>query len=68
MVNTELLVTYIQDSGLKKQYIAKEMGINYNTLKRKIYNKSAFDVDQVQNLCKILHITNKKKIHEIFFN
>lgn len=67
MTNTVLLRKIIKDSGLKLQFIAKEMDISRYTLSMKINNESEFTTSEVEKLCEILHITSLEDKNAIFF-
>lgn len=66
MSNTELLLAYITQSGLKKNYIAKVMGITPYTLSKKINRVRDFRVSEMRMLCKLLNITEADR-SRIFF-
>lgn len=66
MVNTALLEKAISDSGLKKKYIAKELGMTEVTFKNKRLGKSQFLGEEITNLCNILGISNVKQKSDIF--
>ena len=68
MTNTELLEEKIKQSGLKKGFIAKKIGVAPNTLTALINNKSEFKVKQMRTICEILQISDEEEIHAIFFN
>ena len=67
MTNTELLEQKISDSGLKKSYIAKYVGISRGLLSKKIKNESAFNQYQIEKLCRVLNITSLQDKEQIFF-
>ena len=67
MTDTVRLLEIIKDSGLKKSYIAKELGITVETLSRKVRNKSNFNSCEIKTLSGILGIKSMKDINEIFF-
>lgn len=67
MVDTERLEKIINESGLKKKYIAAELGLSPWGLTRKIRNCSEFLASEVNALCKVLHISKRVK-EEIFFS
>ncbi len=66
MVNTQGLANKIDSSGLKRSYIADELGITVQNLALKINNKSDFRLEEVKALCKILDIRTKSEIQDIF--
>ena len=67
MTNTEELRERIRKSGLKLEYIAKQLGITRFTLTQKIENVSAFKVPEVQKICEILKIEDTDEKEYIFF-
>ena len=67
MVDTERLEKIIEESGLKKKFIAAEMGLSPWGLARKIRNCSEFLASEVNVLCRVLRISKKVK-EEIFFS
>lgn len=67
MTNTALLKARIDQSGLKLQYIADNIGITRTSLYQKINNLSVFRVDEVEALCKLLGITTLTEKNNIFF-
>lgn len=67
MTNVQLLEEKIQQSGLKKVFIAEKMGITPNTLTALLNNKAEFKVSQIRAICNILSITDDAEIKAIFF-
>ena len=67
MTNTAELNKLIEASGLKKNYIAKVMGIKPVTLSRLITGKKEFKASQIDALCNILGIEDLEKKEAIFF-
>lgn len=68
MTNTALLEAIIADRGLKKNYIAKVIGITPETLIRKIKNASEFKASEIDNLCQLLAIEDPKVKEAVFFD
>lgn len=66
MTNTSLLEQYIEKSGYKKSFIAKQIGISAYALAMKINNESEFKAREMTVLCKMLNISAKDK-EAIFF-
>ena len=66
MTNTHLLAQYIENSGLKKSFIARQLGITSYGFALKVNNKSEFKASEIETLCKILKIGAKDK-EAIFF-
>lgn len=67
MTNTKELERIIKDSGLKKSYIAKTIGLSRQGLKNKIENRSPFTSTEISGLCELLKITSLKDKERIFF-
>ena len=67
MTNTDLLREKIVSSGLKLEYIAKELGISRFALSNKIQNNTEFKVSEMQKLCEILKIDDPREKEDIFF-
>lgn len=66
MTNTALLEEYIEKSGYKKAFIAKEVGISAYALALKINNKNEFKGSEMDGLCKLLNIGVRDRMR-IFF-
>ncbi len=66
MTNTTLLEQYIEKSGYKKSFIARQIGLTAYGLSLKINNKSEFKAREMTILCKLLKISAKDK-EAIFF-
>ena len=67
MTNTALLEAVIAESGYKKSYIARVLGIRIETLGRKIRNISNFTAREVDLLCEVLSITDLEQKEAIFY-
>lgn len=67
MVNKELLDKKIKDSGLKKEFLAKSLGITRAGFYKKASNGSEFTTGEVAILCKMLSITKLTEKESIFF-
>ena len=67
MTNTRLLEARIREKGLKKGYLAEQLGVSRTTFTSLIRNKTAFKVSQVQKLCSILDIEDEETLRAIFF-
>lgn len=66
MTNTTLLEKFIAESGYKRSYLAKCIGITSYALARKISNKSEFKGSEMDILCKLLNIDVENRM-AIFF-
>lgn len=60
MVNTQLLDSYIEKSGLKIGYICDRLGITRQAFGKKRRGVSPFKAAEVYVLCDICHITDDK--------
>lgn len=67
MTDTVRLNEEIKRSGLKKGWIAAELGLSNYGFLRKINNESQFKAGEIKGLCQLLKITSLKKRDEIFF-
>ena len=67
MTNTNLLRQKIDESGLKLQFIAEQVGISRFALLQKIENRTEFRVSEVATLCKLLGIKTMTERARIFF-
>lgn len=67
MVNTAMLNKRIDESGLKRGYIANELNMSRQSLFAKVNNSTEFLSSEVQQLCKILGITVLAEKEAIFF-
>ena len=53
--------------GIKRSYLAKMMGISYNTLTNKLNGKSEFSVIQIAKIKQLLELNDELSAN-IFFN
>ena len=67
MTNTVLLEEKIVKSGLKKSYIAKEIGLSPYGLTLKIRNINEFKASEIEKMCILLGIDNLEERCAIFF-
>lgn len=67
MVDTNKLNVLIEQSGLKKRYIAQKLGISEVSLWSKITNRTPFTGIEVDVLCKLLDVKTIRQQREIFF-
>lgn len=68
MTNTELLEKKIAESGYKKSYIAKAIGLKSSYgLAKKIRNENEFKATEINMLCELLHIDSLDEKELIFF-
>ena len=66
MTNTTLLEEYIEKSGYKRSFIAKQLGLTAYGFSLKVKNKSEFKAKEMSILCNLLKIDAKEK-EAIFF-
>lgn len=68
MTNTKLLEDAIQDSGLKKAYLAKKIGLTPAGFRNCVANRAEFKASQINILCDVLGIDDLERKEAIFFN
>ena len=66
MTNTSLLMQYIDKSGYKMSFIAKQLGLTAYGFSLKVNNKSEFKASEMTILSKLLKISARDK-DAIFF-
>ena len=62
MANTNLIYTYIQDSGYKLQYVASVLHISSNTLRHKLLGETQFKLDEAERLSTMLGLTMAERV------
>lgn len=67
MTNTKLLNELIEQSGLKKAFIASKLGLTPVGLYNCINGKSEFKASQINTLCYLLRIDDLKLKEAVFF-
>ena len=67
MLNTELLEKKIKESGKKKAFLAKKIGLSYAGFRNCLLNRAEFKASQIKALCDELGITSLKERDAIFF-
>lgn len=67
MTNTKLLNELIQQSGLKKIYIAEKIGVTAVGLSNLIAGKSEFKATQINKMCELLGIEDLELKEAVFF-
>jgi DNA-binding Xre family transcriptional regulator len=65
--NVEKLNALIDYKGIKKIWLADQLGITQQTLINKLSGANDFKLQEVNTLCKILNIS-EKETKQIFFN
>ena len=67
MINSKLLELFIKASGLRHNYIAREIGVTPFTFAKKIRNVSEFKASEMNKLCDVLKINSAVLREAIFF-
>lgn len=67
MTDTERLRKIIGDSGLKLEYIAKQLDITRFSLQKKLENVTEFKASEIQKMCEVLNIVDSESKEQIFF-
>ena len=67
MTDTERLRKIIGDSGLKLEYIAKQLDITRFSLQKKLENVTEFKASEIQKMCEVLNIMDSELKEQIFF-
>lgn len=67
MVDIQKLSKKIDESGLKKYYIASRIGLTTYGLQKKINNQTQFKANEIEKLCIILKIKTLEEKEIIFF-
>ena len=67
MTNTKLLEKLIEESGLKKSYLAKKAGMSLAWFRACVVNKGEFKESQMQAIAKELGIKDEKSFVAVFF-
>ena len=68
MTNSSLLGVYIKKSGYKKSFLASAIGVSRAGFSLKLSNRSKFDADEIDILCKLLGIGTKDRMAIFFAN
>lgn len=67
MTDTKQLNQLIDESGIKRKFIADQLHLSPYGLSKKINNETEFKQSEIQAICEILKIGSLKKRQEIFF-
>lgn len=67
MTDIKLLSSVIEQSGLRRDYIAEKLGISRQTFSYKCNGKIDFTAKEIQGLCVLLKITSLEEKERIFF-
>lgn len=65
-MRSNVLKGKIVEAGYTQRSLAKEMNMSKNTLNSKVNGKIAFDTDEVELICDILHIVEPVEKAYIF--
>ena len=65
MTNVSLLQTEIEKSGLKKKYIAQQLGLSSYGFALKARGDREFTASEIKMLCEVLKL-NMSQMHAIF--
>ncbi len=68
MLNKNLLKAAIARAGYTQGKLAKEVGMSENTLSAKMSGTSWFDTKQIDDICKVLNITESEEKAQIFLS
>ena len=66
MTNSELLNKLIDESGLRRTFIAEKMDISKASLSRKIKGERPFNQYEIAKICSLLNITDANVMQLIF--
>jgi hypothetical protein len=66
MTDTEQLEHYIRESGYKRGYIAKQLGLSRGGFNNMVRGRTYFRAPQIATLCQLLNIPPDKR-DAIFF-
>lgn len=66
-MNSELLKAKLDDSGLKRGYIAQELNLSAYGLSRKVEGITEFKSSEIRTLIRLLGLTSDD-VRDIFFN
>ncbi len=59
MTDTNLLKAKLIEKNYKQSEIASKLGVSLQTFSYKLHNKIEFKASEINELCKILNITDK---------
>jgi DNA-binding XRE family transcriptional regulator len=68
LLNANSLKGAIAEAGYTQGKLAEKLGVSVNTLSAKISGKTKFTIDEAALICKVLDITDEKRIVHIFLN
>lgn len=68
MTDTEKLEKKIEESGLKKAFIAEKLHLSRQGFANKCANKTPFNAEEIKILCVLLKIVKLSEKEKIFFS
>ena len=66
MVAKNKLAGAIASKGLTQKKLAEMIGVSKNTISAKMNNKSSFDTDEIERICRVLGIKDVMEKANIF--
>lgn len=67
MVNSEMLNGIIRESGLKREVVARRLGMSTTSLSSKVEGRTAFKSDEIESLMLLFNLS-MAQIFDIFFS
>lgn len=67
MTDTERVEKIIKERGLKKKFVARELGLTPYGFALKLRNESEFKASEITKLCAVLGIDSAEEMEQIFF-
>lgn len=66
MADIKRINDIISSKGLKKSFIAEQIGVSINGITRKLDGRSEFKAGEIVELCRVLGITDPREKVDIF--
>ena len=67
-MNYNLLNQEIEKSGKKLKALARDLGLSYSGLRRKLDGIYEFNRSEIETLCKVLNLNTAEDRDKVFFN
>lgn len=67
MTDTNLLTRWIDESGYKRSFLAKQLGLSTYGFQLKVEGRNEFKQSEINTLCKLLRITALRDKEKAFF-
>ena len=67
MTDRKLLEAKIKQKGLKKYFLAEQLGVSRATFSALLNNDTEFKASQIHKLCELLDINDEETMRSIFF-